>query len=162
MGYVYFKLIHIAAVVVYLGNMISSLFWMHNAVKSGEVPIINHTLKSIKKSDGLFTIPAVIVITASGFLTAIYGHFPILRTGWIFWSLVLFSFSGLAYSFRIVSLQNNLFLHTQQFSNATEFNLFDFQKKYKAWQFWLWFALITPIIAFVLMTIKTPRLSFSF
>jgi hypothetical protein len=34
MGYALFKVIHLLAVVIFLGNIITGLFWMHIAVKT--------------------------------------------------------------------------------------------------------------------------------
>ena len=53
-------------------------------------------------TDKYFTIPGVIVITVGGLMAAIYGHFPILRTGWILWSIILFSISGLAFALKLL------------------------------------------------------------
>ncbi len=90
------KLIHILAVILFLGNIITGLFWMHIAVKTKDLKIINHTMNGIIKADRYFTIPGVIIITAGGFLAAIYGHFPILRSGWIFFGpLFCFQFQEL-------------------------------------------------------------------
>src|SRR4030095_14039718 len=100
MDYTYFKLIHLVAVTIFLGNIITGLFWMHMAVNTKDLKIISHTMKGIIKADRYFTIPGVIIITAGGFMAAIYGHFPILQTGWIFWSIVLFTISGLAFAFK--------------------------------------------------------------
>src|SRR6188768_3959519 len=97
MNYSYLKLIHIIAVVLFLGNIITGLFWMHFAVKTKDLKIIHHTMKVIIVADRYFTIPGVIIITAGGLLAAIYGNYPILRTGWIFWSIVLFSISGIIF-----------------------------------------------------------------
>jgi uncharacterized membrane protein len=95
MTYSYLKLFHLIAVIIFLGNIFTGAFWMHIAIKTKDLKIIAHTMKGVIKSDRLFTIPGVIFITAGGFMTAIFGHIPILHTGWILWSLILFSISEL-------------------------------------------------------------------
>ena len=110
MDYVYLKLIHVFAVVLFLGNIITGLFWMHIAVKTNDLRIISHTMKGIIKADRYFTIPGVIVITGGGLMSAIYGHFPILRTGWILWSIIMFSISGLVFAFKVAPLQKKFTL----------------------------------------------------
>src|SRR5262245_12906495 len=109
MNYTYLKLIHILAVVIFLGNIITGLFWMRIAVKTMDLKIITFTMKGIITADMYFTIPGVIVITAGGLLAAIYGHFPILHTGWIFWSIIMFSISGLAFAFKVAPLQKRIY-----------------------------------------------------
>jgi uncharacterized membrane protein len=37
------------------------------------------------------------VIVLSGVATALVGHIPVLGTGWILWSIVLFAASGAAF-----------------------------------------------------------------
>ena len=67
MDYSYLKLIHLIAVMIFLGNIITGLFWMHIAVKTKDLKIISFTIKGIIKADRYFTIPGVIVITTGGF-----------------------------------------------------------------------------------------------
>ena len=93
-AYALLKLIHIIAVIIFLGNIITGLFWMRIANKTNNLHIISFTMKGIMISDKWFTIPGVFVITAGGFSAAIQGGLPLLRTGWIFWSIVLFSLSS--------------------------------------------------------------------
>ena len=83
--YLILKAIHLLAVVAFLGNIVTGLFWMKFARKTNDIRIIHHSAAGIIASDKLFTIPGVIIITAGGFASALYGGIPLLRTGWIFW-----------------------------------------------------------------------------
>ena len=109
--YLLLKTIHLLAVVAFLGNIITGLFWMRFAVKTNDVRIIHHTAKGIIKSDRLFTIPGVLIITAGGFFAAIYAGIPLLRTGWIFWPIVLFSLSGVFFAYKVAPLQSKMKKH---------------------------------------------------
>ena len=82
--YALLKLIHVFAVIIFLGNIITGLYWMKKADKTNDLSIISFTMKGIISSDKLFTIPGVIIITIGGFSAAILGGVPLLRTGWIF------------------------------------------------------------------------------
>ena len=157
MNYTYLKLIHLLAVIIFLGNIIVGLFWMRIAVKTRDLRIINFTIKGIITADRYFTIPGVIIITAFGILTAVYGHFPLLRTGWILWSIILFSISGLAFGFKVSPLQKILLNLTLNNEKAGDLNWHYFQKKYVEWEVWGLIALITPLAAFVMMTLKIPN-----
>ncbi|MFI5220321.1 MAG: DUF2269 family protein [Bacteroidia bacterium] len=157
MDYSYLKLIHLFAVMIFLGNIVTGLFWMHIAVKTKDLRIITFTMKGIISADRYFTIPGVILITAGGFLAAIYGHFPILRTGWIFWSIILFSISGLAFAFKVAPLQKKLYNLTFDKETSADFNWINFNKVYLEWDIWGLVALLTPLAAFVLMTLKIPQ-----
>ncbi len=81
--YLLLKAVHLPAVVAFLGNSTTGLFWMRFARKTNDVKIIHHTVKGVIASDRLFTIPGVIIITAGGILTASYGGLALLGTGWI-------------------------------------------------------------------------------
>ena len=157
MEYSYLKLIHLIAVMLFLGNIITGLFWMHIAVKTKDLKIINFTMKGIIKADRYFTIPGVIIITAGGFLAAIYGHLPILKTGWILWSIIMFSISGLAFSFKLAPLQKKIYNLTLNKETSTDFDWSNFNKVYFEWDIWGFIALITPLAAFVMMTLKIPQ-----
>lgn len=157
MYYSYFKLIHLVAVVIFLGNIITGLFWMYVAVKTKDLKIINFTIKGIIKADRYFTIPGVILITAGGFLAAIYGQLPILKTGWIFWSIIMFSISGLAFAFKVAPLQKRIYNLTLDEETSTDFDWVNFHKAYLQWDIWGFISLLTPVLAFVMMILKIPR-----
>ena len=91
MPYLAFKALHIVAVVVFLGNIITGIYWKRHADRTRDARLIAHTLEGINGSDRVFTIPGVVVIVIGGFGAAIVGGLPLLRTGWILWSLVLFT-----------------------------------------------------------------------
>lgn len=157
MNYTYFKLIHLLAVVIFLGNIITGLYWMRIAVKTRDLRIIHFTIKGIITADRYFTIPGVIIITTFGILAAVYGHYPLLRTGWVLWSIILFSISGLAFGFKVAPLQKTILSLTAINENANAFDCDYFQKKYIEWEVWGLIALITPLAAFVMMTLKIPN-----
>lgn len=157
MDYSYLKLLHLAAVTIFLGNIFTGLFWMHIAVKTNDLKIISHTMKGIIKSDRLFTIPGIIFIITGGVMAAIFGHYPILRTGWIFWSIVLFSVSGIAFGWKVAPLQRKIYNITLNRKNANDYDWMHFKKVYSAWEIWGLVALLTPVAAFVMMTLKIPQ-----
>jgi uncharacterized membrane protein len=142
---------------IFLGNIVTGLFWMHIAVKTKDLKIISFVMNGIIKADRYFTIPGVVIITAGGFLTAIYGHFPILRTGWIFWSIIMFSISGLAFAFKVAPLQKKIYNLILNKDPSTDFNWENFKKVYFEWDIWGLIALLTPLAAFVMMTLKIPH-----
>ena len=157
MTYNLLKLVHLIAVVLFMGNIITGLFWVRIAVKTKDLKIISHTIKGVTRSDRLFTIPGVIIITAGGFLAAIHAHFPILRTGWIFYSIILFSISGLAFAWKVAPLQKMLYKLTVDQEGNEQFNWNVFNKKLQEWEIWGLIAMLTPLAAMVMMTLKLPR-----
>jgi hypothetical protein len=78
MSYSIYKVIHLAAVIIFLGNIATGLFWKVHADRSSNPQIIAHTLHGIIRSDRWFTIPAIVVILIGGFGAASKGGLPIL------------------------------------------------------------------------------------
>ena len=156
MIYSYLKVLHVAAVIIFLGNILTGLFWMRFAVKTRDLKIINHTILGIIKSDRLFTIPGVILITTFGFSAAIVGSVPLIRTGWILWSIILFSISGIAFGYKVAPLQKKLLQLTIK-PSAENFDWQTFNKEFKSWEIWGLIALVTPVLAFIMMVLKLPK-----
>ena len=153
--YLVLKLIHILAVIIFMGNIITGLFWMKQADKTKDVNIISFTMKGIINSDKWFTIPGVIIITIGGFSAAIQGGIPLLRTGWIFWPIVLFSLSGLVFAWKVVPLQKTIYKLTLK-PGTEKFNQQQYHSYLKQWETWGMAAMLTPLAALVMMVLKIP------
>ena len=157
MGYAIFKLIHLLAVVIFLGNIITGLFWMWFAVKTKDLKIIHFTMKGILLADRYFTLPGVIFIVAGGIFAAVLGHYPLLHTKWIFWSIVMISISGLAFAFKVAPVQRKIYQVTSNKETSADFDWKNFDKLYLAWDFWGLIAILTPLAALAMMTFKFPK-----
>ena len=153
--YLILKLIHVFAVIIFMGNIITGLFWMRQADKTRDYSIISYTMKGIITSDKWFTIPGVLIITAAGFSAAIQGGLPLLRTGWIFWSIVMFSVSGIIFSVKLAPLQKKI-LHIAQNKAAKELSDRVYRNHLQQWEAWGLLAVITPLAALVMMVLKIP------
>lgn len=153
--YLFLKLIHVLAVIIFLGNVITGLFWKAHADRTRNVRFIAHTMDGIIRSDRWFTIPGVVVITVAGILGAIQVGLPILGTGWILWSLIAFSLPGIAFAVRVAPLQREIRALASNAADAS-FDWPLYRSKSLRWELWGLFATITPLIAVVLMVIKRP------
>ncbi len=156
MEYNYLKLIHLVAVMLFLGNIITGLFWLRWAVKTKKPGIINFTIKGIIRADKYFTIPGVIIITAGGIATALYAHLPVWGTPWIRWPIILFAVSGLIFGLKLAPLQKKMSRLTANIEPGVNDNWEAFNKAYLAWDIWGFFATLTPLAAFVMMVLKLP------
>ncbi len=151
MSYSIWKLIHIVAVVLFLGNITTGLFWAAQAHKTRNFARIAATFEGIIKSDRWFTMPGVIGILVSGVVAAIKGHLPILGTGWILWAIVLFSVSGIVFGSWVVPLQRKIAALARDV-DASDWD--GYRKLYKKWELWGLVALLTPAAALVIMVLK--------
>lgn len=153
-AYLMFKLLHITAVIAFLGNITTGLFWHVLAARTRDATILAHTMDGIIRSDRLFTIPGVIVITVTGLAAAIHGRLPILGTGWILWTLVLFSVSGLMFMFRVAPLQRQLRTLARAGAESGTFDYARYHALAARWEAWGAAALLTPVAGLVLMVFK--------
>jgi uncharacterized membrane protein len=151
MVYSYLKLIHILLVIIFLGNITIGLFWKMFAEKTKDPDKIAFAFKGIIKADKYFTVPGVIGITLFGIAGAMHAGIPILGTGWILWSIILFSISGIAFMVKLVPLQKQL---AALASDKEKFNWDEYHKLAKQWDLWGYIALLTPWISTILMVIK--------
>ena len=116
--YLWLKLIHILAVVMFIGNVVTGVFWHRHALATRDARLIAHAMDGVIRSDRLFTVPGVVLIIASGVFAAIQGGFPILGTPWILWTLVLFGISGAVFGMKLAPLQRQMRAHAQVAAHA--------------------------------------------
>ena len=153
--YLWFKLIHVAAVIAFLGNITTGLFWHRHAARTRDPRFLLFTMDGIIRSDRIFTIPGVIVITTAGIFGAINGNLPLIRTEWIFWTIILFSISGFAFMTRVAPLQRKL--RAMAASGAEAAGTFDYAAYHavtRQWEAWGSVALFAPLIGMALMILK--------
>ena len=134
-----------------MGNIITGLFWKMHADGTKNRSIIAHTMRGLIRADRWFTVPGVVVITAAGILAAIQGGLPLLRTGWILWSIVLFTASGVAFGWKVAPLQKRLLAMA---AGDGDLDWPTYRSTSRQWELWGLFATVTPAIAVVLMTWK--------
>lgn len=152
--YLLIKLVHIVAVIAFLGNITTGLFWHRHAARTRDPRILAHTMDGIIRSDRLFTIPGVVVIIAAGFAAAIYGGYPILRTGWILWTLILFTVSGLIFMIRVAPIQRQLRALAEAGVQSGSFDYARYHALAVRWEIWGGLSLAAPIAGLVLMVLK--------
>ena len=152
--YLWLKVIHVIAVVLFLGNIITGVFWHKHAEHTRDPRLIAHTMAGVIKSDRLFTMPGVFVILASGIFAAIQGGFPILSTGWILWTLVMFAISGAVFMFKLGPLQRTMQRFAADGAAGRTFDFTAYQRLSKQWDLWGAIATLTPLIGVALMVLK--------
>lgn len=154
--YLVLKLLHVVAVILFLGNITTGVFWHLHAARTRDPKLLAHTMEGIIRSDRLFTIPGVVGIIVTGVAAAMHGNFPILGTGWILWTLVLFSISGLVFMLRVAPLQRQLRSLAEAGARSGSFDYARYHALAVRWELWGAAALVTPAAGLVLMVLKPP------
>jgi uncharacterized membrane protein len=152
--YLALKTLHILAVVLFLGNIITGLFWKAHGDRTADPRIIAHTLEGIIRSDRWFTVPGVVFIVVFGVAAAVLSGLPILGTGWIWQSIVLFSVSGLAFVLQVAPLQRRLLALAAAGVTSQRWDAAAYRRLSRRWEFWGVVAILTPLAALVLMVYK--------
>lgn len=152
--YLTLKLLHILSVIVFLGNITTGLFWHAHAARTRDPALLAHTMDGIIRSDRWFTMPGVIAIIVTGVAAAVQGGFPLLRTGWILWTLILFGVSGLVFMFFVAPLQRRLQAMAAAGRQSGSFDYGQYRSLAVRWETWGAAALVTPLAGLALMVLK--------
>jgi uncharacterized membrane protein len=152
--YDWLKLVHVLAVIMFIGNIVTGVFWHKHALRTQNAQLIAHTVDGIIRSDRLFTMPGVTLILVSGISAAVSVGFPVLRTGWIVWTIVMFAVSGLVFMLRLAPLQRAMLAMAQSGAKGGNFDFAAYHRLSSTWDFWGALATVTPIIGVGLMVLK--------
>ena len=152
MLYLFLKALHIVSVVLFLGNIITGVFWKMHADRTGDLRARAQALDGIIESDRIFTTPNVFIIILTGIATAYAAGIPILSTLWILSSIILFGISGLAFAF-VAPLQKKLLANVRA-GIADGWDQAGYESLSRRWTVWGTVATGAPLIAVFLMVMK--------
>lgn len=153
MLYLLLKSLHVVSVVLFLGNIVTGVFWKVHADLSRDLPARAQALDGIIKSDRIFTMPGVLLIIITGVWMALHAGMPLLRTDWILWSIVLFGISGAVFGVRLEPLQKKLLANVRA-GITGQWDEAEYDRLSRAWQFWGVIATVAPLAAVFLMVLK--------
>ena len=151
--FLFFKVLHVTAVIMFLGNITVGVFWKMWADRTGDVRIMAHTIDGIRLADRIFTIPGVLLLLIGGIGAALVQGYPILSTGWILWSIILLIISGIAFG-PLSRAQQLLSAVAHQGIESGTMSRELYDKFSGVWNLAGSIALIAPLIAMVLMIAK--------
>ena len=150
MAYLIWKLLHVIAAIIFIGNITIAPFWKAAADRSKDRIKIADTMKNIIRADMVFTMPSVTVLIVFGFGAQMTFGYPI-ETPWILWGLIMVVVSGVVFMTKVVPLQKKMYSLA---SDENKFNWEEYRKLSKEWNIWGSIATIAPYIALVLMVLK--------
>ena len=153
MLYLLLKSVHVVAVVLFLGNLLTGFFWKMHADLSGDLRARAQAVDGIIRADRIFTTPGVLLILATGVIMVFVGGLSFLKTPWILWSLVLFGIAGAVFGMRVGPLQKKLMTNLGA-GLGGQWNEAEYQALSRSWRFWGGIATATPLAALVLMVYK--------
>ena len=153
MLYLTLKTLHVLGVVLFLGNILTGLFWKSHADRSGKLELRAQVLAGIIRSDRMFTLPTVLLIIATGVGAAWLTGMPILSTFWIAAGFGLFLLAGMIFSVRVGPLQKKLLANVEA-GISGPWDSAAYARLSRQWLFWGWAAIGAPLIVVFLMVFK--------
>ena len=153
MLYLLLKSLHVVSVVLFLGNIITGVFWKVHADRGRDLRAREQSLDGIIASDRMFTMPGVFLIIITGVWMSFVGDIHMLKTDWVLWSIVLFGISGAVFGARVGPLQKKLLANVRA-GIAGQWNEAEYDRLSRGWQSWGWIATGAPLVAVFLMVFK--------
>ena len=151
--YAALKLLHVLAVIIFVGNITVGIFWKAFADQTKDAKIIAYTLEGIIRADRIFTIPAIIVLLIGGLGAAGVANLSILGTGWILWGIIFFIIAGIAFG-PVSRGQRRMYDIASAGVASGSIDWQQYERVSKSWNVWGTIATIAPILAVVLMVTK--------
>lgn len=151
--YLILKLVHVIAVIFFVGNITIGVFWKTIADQTKDPRVIAHTIAGIIGADRIFTIPAIIVLLIGGIGAAQVGHLSILGTGWILWGIILFIIAGICFG-PVSRAQRQLRDIARAGAASGSMDWTRYNQISMQWNVWGTIASVAPLIAVALMVLK--------
>jgi uncharacterized membrane protein len=149
------KVVHILAVILFLGNITLAMVWKLDADRTRNPAIMAHVLKGVVLGDRWITVPCAVILSVSGVTMAIMSRLPLLHVGWIWESLLLFALSGALYIFPIGPDQRRMLAiahAANQDTAAMDWNAY--KRLSRRWLRLGAVAILAPALAVMLMVLK--------
>jgi uncharacterized membrane protein len=146
------KLVHVIAVVLFVGNVTFGLYWVSHAERTGDARFIAHAMQAVLRSDRWFTWPGVVLLTLGGIGAAMAGHLRLFQVGWIFSSIGLLTFSGVVFALLVAPLQRRIV--TLASDAAPSMSVLT--AALRLWHRYGWLSLLPLWLAIAVMILKRP------
>jgi len=155
MGPVEWRLFHVVAVVLFLGNLTTSLFWAARASRTRDPAVVSHTFGAIRRSDLWFTLPGALGIVIGGVAAALRMELSIFGTGWVVWAIGLLGMGLVVLATVRAGLQRDL-QELVGSGSGDQVPWKEYDLLYRYWRSWTLIAIAGPLGSVLLMTYRPP------
>jgi uncharacterized membrane protein len=146
-------MLHIAGVILFVGNIITAAFWKTRADLQKNCVVIHSTVKNVMLADYVFTLPGIILIVVSGIMMAVKSGMSMSGMNWLTLSLIMFSITGLVWIVVLIPLQRAMIRHSAKSMVSGSIN----EAYIRASRYWTVFgiaATLFPVVILYLMITK--------
>ena len=103
--YALFKTVHIAGVVVLVGNVTITAYWKVLADRTSDPKLIAHAQHGVTVADWIFTLAGIVLILVGGYGAAAVAGLPLSGPAWLVVGQLLFAVSGLIWLAILIPIQ---------------------------------------------------------
>ncbi len=154
MLYSILKFLHVAGVILLLGNVTITAYWKVFADRTNEPNVVAHAQRSVIVADWLFTLPDIALILAGGYGMVLAGGIDPIGTPWLMWSQILFFVSGLVWLAILVPAQIRQARMARTFAAGTEIPP-GYWRDSRLWLIWGIIATV-PLVGAIYLMIAQP------
>lgn len=105
MVYAILKFLHLAGIILLIGNVTITAFWKVFADRSGDAAIVAHAQRIVILADYFFTLPGIVLTIIGGYGMVYEAGLDPFGSAWLVWGQVLFLVAGLIWLFVLVPAQ---------------------------------------------------------
>ncbi len=154
MRYETWLLLHLLGVIVFFANFVGAFFWRARAERTDDPRLLAYAYRTLNAGDAWLTPTSIAAIVASGFGASLEMGLPILRTGWVLWSIVSFSISGLVFLMGVLPRQLALAAQAEEGVRTGRFDLAAHRRQARAWALWAHASFLAAFASVPLMVLK--------
>jgi uncharacterized membrane protein len=152
-SYLLLKLVHIAAAVLFLGDVLISFIWKLSADRTRRPSVVAYAQEMVVWTDWWLMLPASVVLAASGFANAQLHGLPIWTDFGLLWGQTAFYLSGLIWIALLLPIQHKMLTMARAFREAEEVPA-DYHALNRRWRSWGLVSIALPLVALGLMVLR--------
>lgn len=150
--YTAFKIVHMAGIVLFLGNAIVTVVWKAMADRTGDPTVIGFALRLVTLTDWAVAIVGVLLVLTGGVGMAVAAGYG-LGTRWLLWGFSLFAASGVIYAVVLLPIQIRQARLARAFENGGEIPPAYWQLT-RRWYIWGVLGTVMPLANLYVMVAK--------
>jgi uncharacterized membrane protein len=151
--YLLLKLVHIAAAVLFLGDVLITFVWKLRADRTRRPSVVAYAQEMVSWTDWWVMLPASVVLAASGFANAHLHSLPIWKDFGLLWGQIAFYLSGLIWIVWLLPIQHKMLAMARAFRDAGEVPA-QYHALNRRWRGWGLVSIALPLVALALMVLR--------
>ena len=150
--YTAFKIVHMAGIVLFLGNIIVTGVWKFMADRTGNPAVIGFAQRLVTLTDWVFTFGGVVLVLIGGYGMAAAAGYD-LRMSWLLLAQSLFVASGVIWAAILIPIQIRQARLAHAFENGGEIPAV-YWRLNRHWYIWGLLATVIPAANLYVMVAK--------